>query len=325
MQRYGRGRNLLRRLSLEELFFRGEVLDHEVYTRLEGMEKDKKLKKLLKELAAKEQKHTAIWGKLIGEERAKPVPPKFAELKAFAFILVRKIFGITFMIKLLERNEAAGLKAYRNALDGTVLSEEDKKYTRRIIEDEMGHELALQREVQMHSRNLSYMQSIVFGLNDGLVEVLAAISGLAAFSTSVNFVIIGGIIIAISGTLSMTGGAYLAAKSQNIVEEGVNKNKEHSQLSSEPTRNAYYTGVYYFLGALVPVLPFIMRYTGFFGIGLAILFTAAALTMASIVIAVIGNTSIKNRVLEMLAISLGASAVTIIIGTLARVYLGVTV
>jgi rubrerythrin len=76
MQRYGRGRNLLRRLSLEELFFRGEVLDHEVYTRLEGMEKDKKLKRLLKELAAKEQKHTAIWGKLIGEERAKPIPPK---------------------------------------------------------------------------------------------------------------------------------------------------------------------------------------------------------------------------------------------------------
>lgn len=312
-----------RRVSLEELFFRDEVLDHEVYKRLERSEKDSKLKWLLGELAAKEQKHMAIWMKLIGEEHATPIPPRFAKPKSFAFILVRKIFGITFMIKLLERNESAGLKAYSDALSGSALSAKDKRYTRQIIADETGHELALQQEVRLHAKNLNYIQSIVFGLNDGLVEVLAAIAGLAAFSASAAFVIIGGIIVAISGTLSMTGGAYLAAKSQNIVEEGVNRNKEHSAASGEPIRNAYYTGVYYFLGAMVPAAPFLMGYMGFLGIGLAILFTSVVLTIASIVIAVIGGTGIRHRVIEMLAISLGASAVTIIIGTLARGYLGI--
>ncbi len=311
-----------RRLSLEELFFRGEVLDHEVYKSLERDEKDSKLKRLLGVLAAKEQKHMEIWRGFIGEERAAPSPPRFTKLKSLAFILVRKIFGITFMIKLLERNESAGLKAYMNALSGRVLSAKGRKYTRMIIADETTHELYLQKEVQLHAKNLGYIQSIVFGLNDGLVEVLAAIAGLASFSTSHAFVIIGGIIVAISGTLSMTGGAYLAAKSQNIVEEGINLNKKRKKSSGEPAVSAYYTGLYYFLGAMVPVLPFLMRYTGFFGIGLAILFTSIVLTIASIVIAVIGGTSIRHRVLEMLLISLGASAVTIIIGTLARSYLG---
>ncbi|MGC8710498.1 MAG: VIT1/CCC1 transporter family protein [Candidatus Micrarchaeia archaeon] len=310
----------LQRLKLEGFFFRNELVDYTVYSKLASSIKDQKIKRLLSGLATTERGHKEIWNKLIEKDGQAPQRQRPMGLKVVLFLIARRLFGITFMIKLLERNEEAGLSIYMSAVHNRSFYAKNKKYLERIIKDEREHEVKLQNELQLRSKGLGYIESIVFGLNDGLVEVLAAIAGLAAFVHTPLVVVISGIIIAISGTLSMTGGAYLSSKSEKIVGNALKGNK----ANREPKASAYYTGSYYFIGALVPIMPFALGMSGFIGIALAALLTIIALSIASAIIAVIGGTSIKKRILEMVAISIGAVIVTTVIGVIARSYIGLT-
>ena len=128
--------------------------------------------------------------------------------------------------------------------------------------------------------------------------------------------VIGGIIVGISGTLSMAGGAYLSSKSYNLVEE----EKKGTRASNSPFKDAAYTGIFYFLGSLSSVVPFAAGLSGFAGILTAIIIVSIVLVLASAVIGIVSKTSIKRRSLEMLTISLGAAFVTIILGIILRSY-----
>ncbi len=143
-------------------------------------------------------------------------------------------------------------------------------------------------------------------------------AGIAIVATSGFMVVALGLLAGISGTLSMAGGVYLSARSENLVmaHAGVDR--------ANPRKEAAYTGFWYFMGALVPVLPFMLGMQGLAGDFFAMAFVAAALTAASAVIAIMSGTSIRRRAAEMVAISLGAALVTIVIGALARHYFGFT-
>jgi VIT1/CCC1 family predicted Fe2+/Mn2+ transporter len=308
-------------VALEELFFKNEAMDYAVYTRLSKSTKDTKFKTLLSELAAKEKEHMNIWKRLTEEDKSTPSYYKLMGFRVWLFSIARIVFGMTFMIKLLERNEALGLASYMSAIRNKSFYMKNKRYLEKIIEDENEHEAKLQKELEANSKGLEYIESIVFGLNDGLVEVLAAIAGLAAFVQTPSVVVISGIIIAVSGTLSMTGGAYLSSKSEEIVGNSINDNNSEKR---EPKASAFYTGSYYFLGALVPISPFAFGIGGFIGIAVAAVLTIIVLSVASVIIAVIGDSSIKRRIVEMVLISIGAVIVTTLIGVLARSYIGFT-
>ncbi len=73
--------------------------------------------------------------------------------------------------------------------------------------------------------------------------------------------------------------------------------------------------MFFISSGVVPILPFIFGAKSYFGIVLAMILDIIVLTIASIVIAVVSETSVKRRTFEMIAISLGAAIVTIVIGT----------
>jgi VIT1/CCC1 family predicted Fe2+/Mn2+ transporter len=92
-----------------------------------------------------------------------------------------------------------------------------------------------------------------------------------------------------------------------------------------PIKAAYHCGAYYFLGALIAVFPFLVGLHGIEGIALSIVLVCAALTVVSAIVAITSGTSVRRRAFEMLAISLGAAFVTILFGTFARLYFGVSI
>ncbi|MDE1825780.1 MAG: VIT1/CCC1 transporter family protein [Candidatus Micrarchaeota archaeon] len=312
------------RIKTEQEFFKDEYTDHMVYEHLARGERHLDLRGLMLRLAKMEKEHMKTWEAVLISEGAFPSAPLFAWVKVLGFGAIKRLFGIAFMSKLLERNEIEGINAYYSSLNSNIVKGKTKGYVKRIIKEEQMHERELLSLIETHEGSLGYMKSIVFGLSDGLVEVLAAVAGLAAFVSSAPIVVVGGIIVGVAGTLSMAGGAYLSSKSQNIVSKAIEE-RTHKLRMTEPTKDAYYTGVFYFVGSLVPLIPFLFGMTGYFGIAVAVLLDILALVMASIVIGVVSDTSIKKRSLEMIIITLGAAAVTIIIGSLARLYFGVAI
>ncbi len=296
-----------------------ELLDYEIYKKLATIEKDKNLKALLGRLTEMEKVHLEIWREFAGAKGTQETAPLIVLLKVYLFVLTRRIIGVAFVTMLLSRNELRALNKYTETVSVGGVSAYERKRLNIIIEDERRNEAYLKDRIRSYKGRLNNIRAIVLGLNDGLVEILAAVAGIAVVASSGLVVVISGIIIGIAGTLSMAGGAYLSSKSHGLLEE------VDEPESSSPGSDAIYTGAYYFLGAIVSIIPFALGFSGFLGIILAVILVSLILTTASVIIAVVSGTSIRWRVIEMLAISLGAVVVTVILGTIARNYFGVII
>ncbi|MEM0154670.1 MAG: VIT1/CCC1 family protein [Methanothrix sp.] len=309
--------------EIEERFLKDELSDYKLYKVIEVGEKDRTLKRLVAKLSETELRHAKIWGSLLGERHIENVEIPFkSKLRLITYPIVRKILGIAFVTKLLERNEANGLAEYKELLKGRELGSAELEKIKSIIGDEESHEKLMLEQTQRHEARLNYTKSIVFGMNDGLVEILAVIAGLAMVSTSSIIVAISGIIVGVSGTLSMAAGAYISSKSEKVVEKSLN---EEYITQTKPSKEAYYTGIFYFLGAIVATYPFIFGAVGYVGVLESVISVAIVLSIASTLIAVISDTSIKRRIIEMLTVSLGAAAVTTIIGLIVRIVFGIAI
>ena len=161
-----------------------------------------------------------------------------------------------------------------------------------------------------HSPMLNNIRSLIFGMNDGLVEILGAVAGFAAALQQPTLVIAAGFIVAIAGTLSMTGGAYLSVD----YEKSIYKKKKTDSSKAA----AFYTGIAYIIGALVPLLPFLFGASGYYALGVSIIITAIILSIVSTVISIVSDTPILERMVKTLLISLGIVAITITLGVYAR-------
>jgi VIT1/CCC1 family predicted Fe2+/Mn2+ transporter len=305
----------------ERTFLMDEITSYSIYSKLVGMEGSKELKRLFKMLADKEKEHINIWKTLLRKAGGEAGRPRFLSVNISVLLLIKKMLGVAFVIKLLERSEKSGFINYKMALSNKEFSEEEKRRIRAILKDESEHERALVNTVIGYKGALSSTHSVILGLNDGLVEILALVAGLATVATTSLIVVVVGMIAGISGTLSMSGGVYLSSKSSSLVEGSIKERKSRGAARKE----AYYTGLYYFIGALIVVLPFVIGLGGTAGILTSILLVSVSLIAASAVIAVISDTSIRRRSLETLVISLGAATATILFSTLVKTYLGVRI
>ncbi len=308
-------------IELQISYFKNEYIHGMVYASLSEKEKDGKAKFLLKRLAKKEIEHTGMWRAKLRKKGIMPKEPGNAFLSVWFFYIIRKIFGVSFMINILELDEDRIVNRYKALLEAKSLGRSERNSLKKLLITENRYESMIIAKIRQNEHTLKYTRSMILGLNDGIVEVLAAVSGFAALAAAPGIVVIGGIVVGISGTLSMTGGAYLAAKSHTIVSsDSGDKTKE-----SEPLAEAYYTGVLYIIGALVPILPFLAGFGSYIGILFAIILATVVLSIASAVISVIGGTSIKRGAIEMVLISLIASLSTTFLGTIAHIYFNIII
>jgi VIT1/CCC1 family predicted Fe2+/Mn2+ transporter len=110
-----------------------------------------------------------------------------------------------------------------------IQDKETSDYWIRVVSDERLHVNRMKKEVLgMEAWEMGGgggVRDVIFGMNDGLVSILALVAGVYGAVTDSRLILITGVAGAIAGTISMGAGAYLSAKSEKEVTQKENKRK----------------------------------------------------------------------------------------------------
>jgi VIT1/CCC1 family predicted Fe2+/Mn2+ transporter len=207
-----------------------ERLSYEIYSKLEVIEHNTKLKKKLRELRNLDVNHIKIW-ESVYKDMGLPITKKSHRLEIFSFLLLRRIFGAGLTLSVINSMENRKVSDLSKVFEDMSEKEKDK------IVDYLVEELYQERLLKKESWEkgvLSHIRDVVFGMNDGLVEVLAAIAGFTGAIHNNLIIAVAGIIVGLSGTLSMAVGAYLSSKSEKDLDrDGLSRLELELQVAKE--------------------------------------------------------------------------------------------
>ncbi|MEM7815758.1 MAG: VIT1/CCC1 transporter family protein [Candidatus Aenigmatarchaeota archaeon] len=279
-------------------FQKNEITEHIIYSRLSRSAKDPENKKLLEGISRDELAHYNFWKGITGME-AKP-----SKMKIWKYLLIAKIFGLTFGMKLMEGGEEGAQEAY-----GKISKSVPKAI--KILRDEDRHEQELLGMIS--EERLKYVGSIVLGLNDALVELTGTLAGLTFAFQNTQIISLAGLITGIAASFSMGASEYLSTKSE-----------ETAELRS-PKKASAYTTIAYILTVLFLISPFFLLSNHFLALALTIVNALIVIFIFTFYISVARSLPFRRRFAEMAAISLGIASITFLIGMLIRVFLGIEV
>jgi VIT1/CCC1 family predicted Fe2+/Mn2+ transporter len=310
---------LARRLVLDELF------DLSLYRALRGIAPDD-LRVILDQLIPVETRHLAFWRDFFGLPLEKLDLGR--RLKLAVILALCRCFGAPAMHLALEAIEVYGVRKYLRVwhqYGSTPLG----PAVRTVLEDEFKHEDAL--VVGGAERRISpeRVRNIFLGLNDGLVEILGAVSGFFAAFGDAATVLIAGTTVAVAGALSMGAGAYVASNSESEVRATERDRRRFlEKVSGEdtgdesPLGSAAVVGASYFAGAAIPVLPVIL---GAQSVWPSLLVAGTMIVVVSTLLSFLSGMDVRRRIVTNLVIIAAAVGVTYLIGTLTRAWWGISV
>jgi len=308
-----------RTLILDELF------DLSLYRALREISRGK-LRSVLDDLIEVEIKHLAFWTKFFDLKLDRL--DLHRRLKLRLLVLVCRLFGSTAIHLVLEAIEVYGARKYLTIWE-TYKDDPLGGAVKDILVDELKHEDTVVTELTERKINPETIRNIFLGLNDGLVEILGAVSGFfAAFGDAVT-VLIAASTTAVAGSVSMGAGAFAALNSEKEVQQTesakqrfLGSEKSLAEMQETPFRSGLVVGASYLAGAMVPVLPVL------FGAKDMYFSTAAAGVMSivvSTILAFLSGMDIKRRILLNLAIIAAAVTITYVIGGIAKSLWGISV
>lgn len=161
-----------------------------------------------------ETRHLAFWQKFFDMKLERLNLGR--RLKLWCFIWLCRLFGSTAVHLVLEAIEVYGVRKYL-ALWNSYQDQPLGEALKGILQDEFKHEDVLVTKLTERKINPEKIRNIFLGLNDGLVEILGAVSGFfGAFGDTVT-VLIAASTTAVAGALSMAAGAFLTLNSEKEV------------------------------------------------------------------------------------------------------------
>ncbi|HDP76028.1 MAG TPA: rubrerythrin family protein [Bacteroidales bacterium] len=279
-----------------KLFQREEITGYQVYRNLAKSTNDKNNKTVLAKIAGEELKHYNTFKQISGVDVA---PQKNV---VWFYTICGKILGLTFALRLMEREEEKIQKVYERVIPYMPEVEAVKK-------SEEEHEDQLIALIQ--EERLDYAGSMVLGLNDALVELTGALAGFSLAMQNTRLIAVAGLITGIAASLSMAASQYLSVKTEN--------NDRHAGKS------AIYTGLTYIFTVAMLISPYLLLTSYMVALAVTLMLAIAIIYAFNFYIAVAKNLNFKHRFIEMVAISLGVSALTFGIGLLVRNYLGIII
>ena len=309
---------LARALVLDELF------DLSLYKALRGVTQPD-VHHTLDELIKVETAHLAFWQKFFNLELNELNPGRRIKLSVMMFVC--KLFRSTAVHLVLEAIEVHGVRKYLaiwREYQGKPLGEA----LRGILMDEFKHEDVLVTELTKRKINPERIRNIFLGLNDGLVEILGAVSGFFGAFGSATMVLIAALMTAVAGSLSMAAGAFLALNSEKEVKTTEIARKvflgeeDVTPMEESPLASAMVVGVAYIAGALVPVLPVL------FGAQDALFSVVTAglmVILVSTILSFLSGMDVTRRIVMNLAIITIAVSVSYAIGLAAKQFWGISV
>lgn len=286
-------KNIMRQLIADQ---QNEIDAHSIYTRVARRVPDRKNRRIIEHIATDELAHYTLLKRYTG----RTLKPRRA--KVLFFTLVTWIFGLTFGLKLLEIDEDRAVSIDYKGLDAYIDGISS------IIEQEEAHEKELLNMID--EERLSYLGSVVLGLNDALVELTGTLAGLSFAFQNTRIIALSGLITGIAASFSMAASEYLSTKTDG---------------GDNALKSSVYTGIAYIITVMLLVLPFLI-----FDHYLVCL--AATLGISILIIAVFNyyisvakDLSFARRFLEMAGISMGVAAFSFGIGVLVRLLFGIDI
>lgn len=300
--------------STAKRIIRGELSDLTLYKKLER-HASKDVRSMLRQLAKVEDGHVKFWAHHFNL----PIPHLglVTKLKHSILVLFARLFGDAGVHLILEATESFGIRGYLHLWDKSH-DPEFRKALRTVLEDEFGHEDEILMSTATKRLNPYRIRDIFLGFNDGSVEILGAVAGFAATFSNTNSIFIAGLTVAIAGCLSMSAGAFAAVDSEKEASDLERRKKEF--LSGEddepgnesPLASAATVGIAYFIGAAVPILPYVL---GAEVLWYSVIASGALILLVSAFVAMISGISIKRRILLNAVIISVTVGITYGIGT----------
>lgn len=273
-----------------------EITEHFIYKRLSHLEKNENNKKVFEKISEDELRHYNIWKNYTQQDVKKQ------DFKLWFYVMVSRIFGITFGIKLMEGGENKAQKVYEEI--SRVIPE-----AKQILQEETEHESQLIGMID--EEKLKYMGSVVLGLNDALVEFTGSLAGFTFALRNSKLIGLAGLIMGIAASLSMGASEYLSTKAE--------------ATDRSPVKASIYTGFAYVIAVILLIFPYFILENYYLSLGLVLGCVILLIYIFTFYYSVVKKISFKSRFLEMLTVSLGVATLSFIIGLAARYFLKIEI
>ena len=213
-----------------------------LYRELAKAEQDPLRATLYDGLATVEDRHVAVWHKLL-EDHGHPIPSIRPSRRARVMSWAARRFGPGFLLPMLLEEEGREVKSYLR------LSHQSAE------EDARSAALRLARESAEHAGSLAglsgaagepwhktgaggLLRNLVYGFNDGLTANFGLVAGMLGAQGNLNIsghaVVVAGIAGMVADALSMGASGYLAAKSEReVFEHEIAMEREEIRLMPE--------------------------------------------------------------------------------------------
>ncbi len=271
-----------------------------------------------------EKKHIVFWEAFFDERGHTLNIGRRIKLSVLSGIT--RAFGDSAIYMILEAIEVYGIRKYLHLWDAYKDAPLGKAL-RQVLQDEFEHEDAIVSRRNERGISPERIRNIFLGFNDGLVEILGAVSGFFAAFSDATHVLAAGIAVAVAGSISMAAGVFVSSGSEYEVARTEREKQAFlggttfaDALPSHPFRGAFTVGISYFIGALVPILPVL------FGAGSPLISAIAGATMAiliSLVLAFLSGMDIRRRIVTNIVIIALALSISYGLGIVAKTLLGI--
>ncbi len=272
---------------------KNEATEHIIYGDLAKRVKGRN-GEILARIAAEEGIHAGIWAKYTGES------PKPGTLKILYYRTLAIVFGITFVINMMESGEEGAQDTYSSIA-------EEVPEALAMYKSEQEHEAALIELID--EERLRYISSMVLGLNDALVELTGALAGFTFALGNTTTIAMAGFITGSAATLSMAASEYLS--------------KKNDPTEAHPIKAAVYTGIAYMIVVTMLLIPYCCFASPLAALFFCLFNAGLVILIFTFYVSVVRKEPFKPAFFEMIGISFGVAALSFCIGWGARTLLGI--
>lgn len=279
--------------SLILKFQEKEITEHFVYKSLSKKSKGRN-SIILKKISEDELKHYNEWKKYTQRE----VEPKYLNVSRYLFFYY--IFGLMFVMKILEGNEKKAQDAY-NKISEKIPDISD------LISDEVEHENMLIEMID--DQRLKYISSMIQGLNDALIGLAGQMAGFTFALQNTQLIGFAGLISGFAQFLSNSASEIEIYFSQKTLENRA------SLISS------LYMGISYIVTVIVLIIPYFIFSNYYVALSLNISITLIIIGFFTFFVSVVKDISLKEIFFAMFTVSFCVSVISFMIGWITKVFL----
>ena len=280
-------------------FLNGEYFDSVVYSSLAKIEKSKERKKVLETLAETERQHALFWKEVTHQE---PEPVRIIRVRPLLWM--RRLAGLVFTMKFLERHEHEVVGQYRQWLPLLDTTQRDRLTA--ILKDEEEHESYFMSQVD--EAIVRYIGFVALGLSDAVIEISGVHAGFLGAMGTTLIAGVAGLIVGFAASISMAVAAYLKAKSEK---------------RPSPIASALITGVSYLLAVILLAVPYFLTGSMITAFGVSIFLAILMSVGFTFYVSVVNETKFRREVIENTLLLIGTTIATYFFGNFIGTLFGI--